>query len=58
MKGTRVGTRFPFAGLGIVAGSAIGLLVGMLAPGILAGAIVFGGALGLVAGGVIDLRRA
>lgn len=58
MKRTRVGTRFPFAGLGIVAGSAIGLLVGLFAPDILAEAIVFGAALGLVAGGVIDMRRA
>lgn len=58
MGRNRVGTRFPFAGLGIVVGSAIGLLAGLLAPGILAEAIVFGAALGLIAGAVADMRRA
>lgn len=58
MERKGAGTRFPFAGIGIVAGSAIGLLVGLLAPTILAEAIVFGAALGLITGAVVDLRRA
>lgn len=51
-------TRYQFAGLGIPAGAATGLLLSLLTPLSLPLAIGAGAAAGLLVGAVTDLRRA
>lgn len=58
MTNNTTGTRYQFAGLGIPAGAAIGLLVGLLTPVALTLAVGAGAAIGLLAGAMVDLRRA
>lgn len=50
-------TSWPTAGLGLVAGSALGLLVGILAEWPLAVSVVTGAGLGLVAGALMAAQR-